>query len=60
VILINKDGTFETCYNGPGELIWQEFAGKKMPKNGQFQISLSKVRRLNTKVQNSDRIQIRE
>ena len=59
VILINKDGTFETCYNGPGDVIWREFKGKEKPKNGQFRISLAKVRKLNASIAVSDRIEFR-
>jgi hypothetical protein len=60
VIQIKKDGSFETCYNGPGSLVWKEFEGEPMPKNGQHQISLSKIRKLNENVQDSDRIRYRE
>jgi len=56
IIRILKDGTFEECYNGPGELIWQQFEGRSIPSNGQFQISLSKVKRLNESVANSERV----
>ena len=59
VILIHKDGTFETCYNGPGRLIWREFEGRTMPGNGQFQISLSRVRQLNDQVPEDQRIRRR-
>ncbi len=40
VLKINKDGSFAEIYNGPGTLVWEQFAGKKLPSNGQFQISL--------------------
>jgi hypothetical protein len=56
IIRIEKDGTFETFFDGPGELIWKQFDGKKTPKNGQFQISLTKVRRLNESVVDDQRI----
>ncbi len=46
IIKIFKDGTFEECFNGPGYLIWDTFKGKKVPSNGQFQISLSKVKEM--------------
>lgn len=57
IIKINKNGTFVECYNGPGNIIWQTFAGKKIPKNGQFQISLNKVAELYANVPISERIQ---
>lgn len=56
IIRILKDGTFEECYNGPGELIWRNFEGRKMPSNGQFQISLNKVKQINDSVAESDRV----
>lgn len=51
IIRINKDGTFEECFNGPGKLIWEEFEGKTIPSNGQFQISLGKLRKLQDAVE---------
>ncbi len=56
VIKINSDGTFTEVYNGPGQLIWDEFKGKKVPKNGQFSIALSKLKKLNLLVKESQRI----
>jgi len=47
IIRILRDGTFEECFNGPGELIWRQFDGRPTPSNGQFQISISKVKKLN-------------
>jgi hypothetical protein len=57
VLKINKDGSFAEIYNGPGERIWAQFAGKKLPSNGQFQISLSKLKELNSLVTQRERIQ---
>ena len=56
IIRILPDGTFEECYNGPGELIWRIFEGRKMPSNGQFQISLTKVKKIYDSVPESARI----
>ena len=56
VIKILPDGTFEEIYNGPGSLVWEQFKGKKLPSNGQFQVSLSKLRQLNKTVANADRV----
>ncbi|SBT17740.1 hypothetical protein MGA5115_01856 [Marinomonas gallaica] len=44
VIKILRDGTFEEIYNGPGALVWEQFTGKRLPSNGQFQVSLNKLR----------------
>lgn len=56
IIRILKDGTFEECYNGPGQLVWAQFEGKPVPSNGQHQIALSRVRALNESVPVSQRI----
>ncbi|HIG42905.1 MAG: hypothetical protein ABGY96_22545 [bacterium] len=56
IIKIVPDGTFEECYNGPGEVIWDQFEGKKLPSNGQYQIALSKVRLLNEPVPETAKI----
>ena len=56
IIKINKNGTFTEIYNGPGVLIWQQFEGKKMPPNGQFQIALSKVAKLSDQVSVNEKI----
>ena len=56
IIKINKDGTFDEFYNGPGDLIWQQFEGKKTPSNGQYQISLSKLTKLAGQVPESQKI----
>ncbi|WP_232112135.1 DUF6998 domain-containing protein [Salinivibrio proteolyticus] len=56
VIKILRDGTFEEIYNGPGALVWELFKGKQLPSNGQFQVSLSKLRQLHQTVAHSDRV----
>jgi hypothetical protein len=56
IIRINKNGTFETCYNGPGRTIWDTFTGKKLPSNGQYSISLGQVRELNSNVADDQRV----
>jgi len=57
VIKINKDGTFEEFYNGPGNLIWEQFEGKPWPSNGQYQISLTKLQDIDASVPESDRVE---
>lgn len=39
IIKILPDGTFEDIYNGPGALVWDQFKGKQLSSNGQFQIT---------------------
>ena len=56
IIKINKDGTFVECFNGPGHIIWDTFKNKKMPKNGQYQISINKVKKLYETIPSSKRI----
>jgi hypothetical protein len=57
VIKILPDGSFEEIFNGPGSVVWQEFKGKKLPSNGQYQISITKLRRLGVSVSQTDRVQ---
>ena len=56
VIKILPNGTFEEAYNGPGNLVWRQFLGKKLPSNGQYQISLNKLKELNMQVSDSSRV----
>lgn len=56
IIKILPDGTFEEIYNGPGSLVWEQFKGKRLPSNGQFQISLTKLRSLHQLVAQADRV----
>lgn len=56
IIKILSDGTFEEAYNGPGNLIWQQFSGKKLPSNGQYQISLNRLKVLNSSISESARL----
>jgi hypothetical protein len=55
-IKILPNGEFEEVFNGPGELVWKQFEGRTVPSNGQFQISLTKLRTLNEQVNESQRI----
>ncbi len=56
IIKINKNGTFIECFNGPGHIIWDTFLNKKIPKNGQYQISITKVKKLYETIPISERI----
>ncbi len=56
VIKIMPDGTFEEIYNGSGARVWHQFANKNRPTNGQFQISVSKLRTLNNQVLDNEHI----
>ena len=54
VLHIDKKGSFEEIYNGPGKPVWEK-AGKKQ-KTGQKPISLSKLHKLAAEVSPADRI----
>jgi len=56
IIRILRDGTFEECFNGPGELIWRQFEGRSRPSNGQYQISITRTKQLNESVEISEKI----
>tara|TARA_Y100000815_G_C13308827_1_gene487598 strand:- start:201 stop:656 length:456 start_codon:yes stop_codon:yes gene_type:complete len=56
IIQILRDGTFREIYNGPGALVWAQFTDKRLPTNGQFQVSLNKLRELNCTVAQADRV----
>lgn len=55
-IKILRDGTFEEIYNGPGAKIWEQFSGKKLPTNGQYQISLTKLKAIQENIPGNDQI----
>jgi len=52
VLKLNKDGSFTEEYNGPGAPAWELVRHKPRPKNGQYQVALSTLRRL-SRVQDS-------
>ena len=58
VFSIDAEGRLSEVYNGPGKPVWQLFAGKKRPKTGQYQVSLTRLRELNERVLSRDRIPV--
>jgi hypothetical protein len=46
VLRIERDGTSETVYNGPGGPAWKQVSHKPRPKNGQYQVGLARLRGL--------------
>lgn len=56
VLRIDEKGELEEIYNGPGKSVWAVVADRMRPKNGQYQISLSKLRELDGRVAPEDRI----
>lgn len=56
VLRLNRDGTFAEHYNGPGGLVWKLVSHKDRPKNGQYQVALSTLRRLMAEVPKASRL----
>lgn len=56
IIKIKEDGTYDECYNGPGDIIWKTFDGKDKPKNGQYSIGLGKIAELYNSVHDTEKI----
>ena len=56
VVRLNRDGTFTEEYNGPGALVWALVSHRPRPKNGQYQVSLSSLRRLMKSVSTESRL----
>ncbi len=56
VLKIDRDGSFKEIYNGPGSLVWAMVSHKARPKNGQYQVALSKLTTLMQNVPASERI----
>ena len=54
----DDEGRLSEVYNGSGLPVWQLFSGKKRPKNGQYQVSLTRLRELNERVSSRDRIPV--
>lgn len=56
VIKILPDGSFQEIYNGPGNIVWAQFKNKPLPSNGQYQISLNKLKALNRQILENQRV----
>jgi hypothetical protein len=57
VLKIERDGTFEEIYNGKGNRVWSSVSHKPLPSNGQHQVSIFALRKLNKLVHDNERIQ---
>lgn len=55
-IKLNRDGTFEEVYNGPGELIRQQLAGRKPTTTGLHGGLMPMLKRINSQVPESMRV----
>jgi len=56
VLKIDEEGGIDEVYNGPGKPVWDLFEGRRRPKNGQYQISLTRLRKLDGKVPSGERV----
>jgi hypothetical protein len=46
VFRLHRDGSFEEIYNGPGAPVWALVEAKSRPSNGQYQVSLTRLRKM--------------
>lgn len=53
---IHEDGGFTEIYNGKGGRVWDLVKEKRLPRNGQHQVSLATLRRINGLVDPSERL----
>jgi hypothetical protein len=60
VLQLKKDADFEEIYNGPMQPIIDRLSVRKLPSNGQLQISLVQLRALNAAVHDADRLHRRD
>jgi hypothetical protein len=56
VLKLYPDGRCEEIFNGPGSLVWGFISGKPMPKEGFYQVPLSKLARMAAQVPVSMRL----
>jgi hypothetical protein len=56
VLRIARDGSFEEIYSGPGAPVWTLVSHKPRPKNGHYQVALSKLAKLMPSIPASERI----
>jgi len=56
VLKLHGDGGFSEIYNGRGERVWGLVKDKPRPSNGQYQVALSTLRKLDAQVEAHERI----
>lgn len=59
VLSLKRDGSFTEEYNGLGARVWALVEHKPHPKNGQYQVSLSALRRLMQSVSDDEKLRRR-
>lgn len=57
VLKLEKNGSFEEIYNGLGARVWATVSHKPLPSNGQYRVSLTRLRTLNAAVEEHERIE---
>jgi hypothetical protein len=55
-IKLHSDGSYDEIFNGPGEIAWEAVKNRKPTKTNLHSVTLSALRKLNTKVPDGDRI----
>jgi hypothetical protein len=55
-IVIHQDGTFTEIFNGPGDIAGESIKNRQPSKYNLHSVSVSKLKELNEKVHNEDRI----
>ncbi len=56
VLKLHSDGSFDEIYNGKGSRVWSQFDPAKKPSNGQYQISLPRLKAIMETVPPEERI----
>jgi len=56
VIKIEKTGDFTEIYNGSGHRIWNLVKDKPIPKNGQYQVRINKLKQVMQNVPEAEKI----
>jgi len=59
-IKIYEDGTFSEIYNGRGDRVWRLVSSKPLPSNGQYQISISRLKELMAAVPEEEKLKKRK
>lgn len=57
---INKNGTHDEIYNGPGAVIWEAIKHRKRPKNYLYTVPIGQLRKINQTVATHDRVAARK
>lgn len=56
VLKLHADGTWSQVYNGLGDAVWDLFAGKTLPVNGQHSVQIKKLQELMKNVPQAQQI----